>query len=215
MSTLYCKIVFRRGNYEVNKQQITWKYLRDRWNIHQQFNFGKLFLRWSTIYTAFLLCLCSSQILIQPSTLHRFSAFWLRSKCSICSYQLNIWYVLHWGTSILNSFLQLGEDAGACSDFSTGLGPVLQYFRDRPTLFGGYLNTNFTLTWLVFLFLSSTTVGLISHVCTLSTHTYIQFINLFIENRVRWTAHSSQSSGAATVGAWQLGILATTTFNWI
>jgi len=24
---------------------------------------------------------------------HRFSAFWLRSKCSICSYQLNIWYV--------------------------------------------------------------------------------------------------------------------------
>ena len=23
---------------------------------------------------------------------HRFSAFWLRSKCSICSYQLNIWY---------------------------------------------------------------------------------------------------------------------------
>ena len=24
---------------------------------------------------------------------YRFSAFWLRSKCSICSYQLNIWYV--------------------------------------------------------------------------------------------------------------------------
>ena len=51
---------------------------------------------------------------------HRFSAFWLRSKCSICSYQLNIWYVPHWGTSILNWFLELGEDAGACSDFSTG-----------------------------------------------------------------------------------------------
>ena len=26
---------------------------------------------------------------------HRFSAFWLRSKCSICSYQLNIWYGHH------------------------------------------------------------------------------------------------------------------------
>ena len=28
---------------------------------------------------------------------YRFSAFWLRSKCSICSYQLNIWYAPHWG----------------------------------------------------------------------------------------------------------------------
>ena len=26
---------------------------------------------------------------------YRFSAFWLRSKCSICSYQLNIWYEDH------------------------------------------------------------------------------------------------------------------------
>ena len=32
-------------------------------------------------------CLHSLQTL---SPLHRFSAFWLRSKCSICSYQLNI-----------------------------------------------------------------------------------------------------------------------------
>ena len=32
-----------------------------------------------------------------PNTLfrYRFSAFWLRSKCSICSYQLNIWYEDH------------------------------------------------------------------------------------------------------------------------
>jgi len=51
---------------------------------------------------------------------YRFSAFWLRSKCSICSYQLNIWYVLHWSTTILNWFLDLGDDIGACSDFSTG-----------------------------------------------------------------------------------------------
>ena len=37
---------------------------------------------------------------------YRFSAFWLRSKCSICSYQLNIWYEVHVASSILNSFLQ-------------------------------------------------------------------------------------------------------------
>ena len=36
---------------------------------------------------------------------HRFSAFWLRSKCSICSYQLNIWYEDHVSSSILNLFL--------------------------------------------------------------------------------------------------------------
>ena len=36
---------------------------------------------------------------------YRFSAFWLRSKCSICSYQLNIWYEGHVPSSILNWFL--------------------------------------------------------------------------------------------------------------
>ena len=51
---------------------------------------------------------------------HRFSAYWLRSKCSICSYQLNIWYVAHWVTTILNWFLKLGEVAGACSALTTG-----------------------------------------------------------------------------------------------
>ena len=56
----------------------------------------------------------------QAADRHRFSAFWLRSKCSICSYQLNIWYVPHWGTTILNWFLELGEVSGACSAFATG-----------------------------------------------------------------------------------------------
>ena len=51
---------------------------------------------------------------------HRFSAYWLRSKCSICSYQLNIWYVAYMATSILNWFLKLGEVSGACSTFATG-----------------------------------------------------------------------------------------------
>ena len=52
--------------------------------------------------------------------LYRFSAFWLRSKCSICSYQLNIWYGPHWGPSILNWFLQLREVTGACSVLPAG-----------------------------------------------------------------------------------------------
>ena len=51
---------------------------------------------------------------------YRFSAFWLRSKCSICSYQLNIWYAPYPGASILNWFLTLGEVSGACSAFATG-----------------------------------------------------------------------------------------------
>lgn len=60
------------------------------------------------------------QILQAISNEYRFSAFWLRSKCSICSYQLNIWYVPHWGTSILNWFLNTGEMSGACSALATG-----------------------------------------------------------------------------------------------
>ena len=51
---------------------------------------------------------------------HRFSAFWLRSKCSICSYQLNIWYGPQRGPSILNWFLRTGEKLGACSALATG-----------------------------------------------------------------------------------------------
>ena len=47
--------------------------------------------------------------------MHRFSAFWLRSKCSICSYQLNIWYEDHVSSSILNLFLQGDGMSGACS----------------------------------------------------------------------------------------------------
>ena len=43
-----------------------------------------------------------------------------KKKKSICSYQLNIWYVFHWRTSILNWFLELGERLGACSILATG-----------------------------------------------------------------------------------------------
>ena len=47
----------------------------------------------------------SIQYISQLWVWYRFSAFWLRSKCSICSYQLNIWYVGHVPSSILNWFL--------------------------------------------------------------------------------------------------------------
>ena len=51
----------------------------------------------------------------ETAHLHRFSAFWLRSKCSICSYQLNIWYEDHVSSSILNLFLWGDGMSGACS----------------------------------------------------------------------------------------------------
>ena len=47
-------------------------------------------------------------------TCYRFSAFWLRSKCSICSYQLNIWYEGHRPSSILNWFLDGDRVSAAC-----------------------------------------------------------------------------------------------------
>jgi len=52
-----------------------------------------------------------------PNTLfrYRFSAFWLRSKCSICSYQLNIWYEDHVSSSILIWFLPGETRSVACN----------------------------------------------------------------------------------------------------
>ena len=41
-------------------------------------------------------------------------------KCSICSYQLNIWYAAHWVAHILNWFLELGCGKGACLVPATG-----------------------------------------------------------------------------------------------
>ena len=43
---------------------------------------------YNQIVANFLIELKGQQILS-----YRFSAFWLRSKCSICSYQLNIWWI--------------------------------------------------------------------------------------------------------------------------
>ena len=51
---------------------------------------------------------------------HRFSAFWLRSKCSICSYQLNIWYEDHVSSSILIWFLPGETRSVACNAGFTG-----------------------------------------------------------------------------------------------
>ena len=64
--------------------------------------------RWNTLVCGnFWLALRGQGTLIFDPyhTTHRFSAFWLRSKCSICSYQLNIWYGDHVSPSILNWFL--------------------------------------------------------------------------------------------------------------
>ena len=62
---------------------------------------------------------CKTLVLTLVLVRYRFSAFWLRSKCSICSYQLNIWYGPHWGPSILNWFLNRAGDAGVYSGPST------------------------------------------------------------------------------------------------
>ena len=40
--------------------------------------------------------------------------------CSICSFQLNIWNVVHRTTCILNWFLNSGHGIGACSVLATG-----------------------------------------------------------------------------------------------
>ena len=63
---------------------------------------------------------------------YRFSAFWLRSKCSICSYQLNIWYGRHVLPSILNWFLQ-GDRVQELAPALSWVGLVLQYHQDWPT----------------------------------------------------------------------------------
>ncbi len=63
---------------------------------------------------------------------HRFSAFWLRSKCSICSYQLNIWYEDHVSSSILNGFLQ-GMERQELAPVPWRVGLALQYRKDRLT----------------------------------------------------------------------------------
>ena len=71
-----------------------------------------------------------------------FSAFWLRSKCSICSYQLNIWYGDHVSPSILNWFLQ-GDEVQELAPASSRVGLALQYRQDRLTphfLMRFYLN---------------------------------------------------------------------------
>ena len=65
-------------------------------------------------------------------TKYRFSAFWLRSKCSICSYQLNIWYASYMEARILNWFLDPGGRPGLART-PPRVDPVLQYLRARPT----------------------------------------------------------------------------------
>ena len=74
--------------------------------------------------------MCWSQQAGSPQ--YRFSAFWLRSKCSICSYQLNIWYENHVFSSILNWFLK-GDGGQELAPTPSRVGLTLQYRQDRPT----------------------------------------------------------------------------------
>ena len=69
----------------------------------------------------------------RPPWTYRFSAFWLRSKCSICSYQLNIWYGRHVLPSILNWFLQ-GDRVQELAPALSWVSLVLQYHQDWPTV---------------------------------------------------------------------------------
>ena len=66
--------------------------------------------------------LCTDSLIGQADNIepYRFSAFWLRSKCSICSYQLNIWYGLHSRSRILNWFLTDWAYGWACSPGPAG-----------------------------------------------------------------------------------------------
>ena len=68
----------------------------------------------------------------QAVSQYRFSAFWLRSKCSICSYQLNIWYGGHVPPSILNWFLE-GDRVQELAPALSRVDLALQYRQDRPT----------------------------------------------------------------------------------
>jgi hypothetical protein len=62
---------------------------------------------------------------------HHFSGFWLRSKCSICSYQFNIWYEGHGSSSILIWYLIMqGDGVLELAPALSWVGPALQCRRD-------------------------------------------------------------------------------------
>ena len=113
--------------------------------------------------------------------MYRFSAFWLRSKCSICSYQLNIWYEGHRPSSILNSFLQ-GDGVSELAPAPSRVSPVLQYRRDWHTT--PLIRSNFPSSHLVFQFIPiihnlvgrETTV--IPKYCTINVLELLHHINI-------------------------------------
>lgn len=80
-------------------------------------------------------------------------------KCSICSYQLNIWYAAHWVAHILNWFLELGCGKEACLVPATGclgiaLPPSTAHFPlGKILIWINQLNSFKSFTNLVFVFL--------------------------------------------------------------
>ena len=80
-------------------------------------------------------------------------------KCSICSYQLNIWYAAHWVAHILNWFLELGCGKEACLVPATGclgiaLPPSTAHFPLGKILLEKWIErkNSFGLNWLYFYF---------------------------------------------------------------
>ena len=70
------------------------------------------------------------------SYIYRFSAFWLRSKCSICSYQLNLWYESYWA---LRDYQIFGTwwVVRACSPPAAGRPGIAPTSGIGPNPFGG------------------------------------------------------------------------------
>ena len=73
----------------------------------------------------------------------------LRSKCSICSYQLNIWYGLHCRSRILNWFLTGRGQCWACSPdliscHGIALPPCCSFFKKIKLCQLGNLRGTFT-----------------------------------------------------------------------
>ena len=100
---------------------------------------------------------------------YRFSAFWLRSKCSICSYQLNIWYGPYMGPRILNWFLETGGMSGL-APLPSRVGPVLQYLRDRRTPLEGKSKLMNLKNWRLMRFL----IHCRNHICSFLAVEYIE-----------------------------------------
>ena len=59
-------------------------------------------------------CFIAVDIMLRSTSVVSLLGLLAKIKCSICSYQFNIWYTAHRVASILNWFLAFGLGCGAC-----------------------------------------------------------------------------------------------------